>query len=338
MPAHAAAVVEVTLNVPAATAGSSNATALSYREAAGLITFTPVSASDNQRHQPASAVPARAAADVGSRRNGCARLETRTEPDGDGYITNKADAPLSGDADFYAWGLADAQDGALKKSPADVRAIGVQSFPGPDLGLPATERGLIFAVNTWDAWSNPSSVLEMDIFLDVDNDGTDDYVVVGVDQGAVQTGTSNGRYVATVFSTRSAGFGLDFFATAKTDSSTASSRSDRPAVSRRQSGDAGERSGAVPERGQPALHVSRRHVRPRRRRRRRERHREVQRVVAVDLDGRLPDRRARRVGDGRHHDQRGRVGADAHPRASMVVTLDNKNGKDEATLIEAKKK
>ena len=222
MPAHAAAVVEVTLNVPAATAGSSNATALSYREAAGLITFTPVSGvsttSDISLRVPYLLVP-RPMSEVGAMVAPGSKLAPGQTATVD--ITNKADAPLSGDADFYAWGLADAQDGALKKSPADVRAIGVQSFPGPDLGLPATERGLIFAVNTWDAWSNPSSVLEMDIFLDVDNDGTDDYVVVGVDQGAVQTGTSNGRYVATVFSTRSAGFGLDFFATAKTDSSTA---------------------------------------------------------------------------------------------------------------------
>ena len=81
---------------------------------------------------------------------------------------------------------------------------------------------LVFAVNTWHRWSNPSTS-EFDIFVDVDpqNGNGDDYVVVGVDQGAVQAGVFNGRMGAFVFSTRSAGSSLIFLATAPTDSSTA---------------------------------------------------------------------------------------------------------------------
>jgi hypothetical protein len=57
--------------------------------------------------------------------------------------------------------------------------------------------------------------------VDVDGDGIDDYIVVGADQGAVTTGSFNGRMAAFVFSTRSAGASLNFLATAPTDSSTA---------------------------------------------------------------------------------------------------------------------
>ena len=95
--------------------------------------------------------------------------------------------------------------------------MGVQSFPNNASG---SNQLLVFAVNTWNAWSSPS-FNEIDIYLDVDNDGTDDYVVVGADQGLIQTGTSNGRLATAVFSTRSSGNFLDFFATAKTDSGIA---------------------------------------------------------------------------------------------------------------------
>ena len=94
-------------------------------------------------------------------------------------------------------------------------------------------------MNTYDRWSN-ASTNEFDIFVDVDNDGTDDYVVVGVDQGAVQTGTFNGRLGSFVFSTRSAGASINFFAQAPTDSAAANifvlssqlCRGDNPATPR----------------------------------------------------------------------------------------------------------
>ena len=92
---------------------------------------------------------------------------------------------IAGDADFYAWGLSDGKETGRRSN--DVRAIGVQSFP-----FNATNQFIGFSVNTYDRWSNPSTN-EFDIYVDVNNDGIDDYIVVGVDQGAVQTGTFNGR-------------------------------------------------------------------------------------------------------------------------------------------------
>ena len=61
---------------------------------------------------------------------------------------------------------------------------------------------------------------EYDIYVDVDRDKTIDYIVVGADQGAVQTGTFNGRMGAFVFSTRSAGASIFFLASDPTNSST----------------------------------------------------------------------------------------------------------------------
>ena len=63
---------------------------------------------------------------------------------------------------------------------------------------------------------------EFDIYVDVNpaaNDG-DDYIIIGVDFGAVTAGVFNGRMAAFVFSTHSAGASVNFFATAPTDSST----------------------------------------------------------------------------------------------------------------------
>jgi hypothetical protein len=100
-----------------------------------------------------------------------------------------------------------------------VRAVGVQSFPNGTSTDP-NRRLLVFAVNTYNRWSN-AATNEFDISVDVDGDGTADYVVVGVDQGAVQTGSFNGLMGSFVFSTRSPGASIAFFADAPSDSSTA---------------------------------------------------------------------------------------------------------------------
>ena len=55
----------------------------------------------------------------------------------------------------------------------------------------------------------------------MDGDGIDDYIVTGVDRGAVTSGSFDGRLGAFVFSTRSDGASLNFLAAAPTDSSTA---------------------------------------------------------------------------------------------------------------------
>jgi subtilisin family serine protease len=218
VPAGGHAIVHVTLNVPASTAGASNGPGLSFHEVAGLIELTPASASDNANvtlRVPYYLVPrpnANVSTKIGDLKG--------TDPSTTATVTNK-NGVIPGDADFYAWGLEDTNDKG--KASNDVRAIGVQSFPASAViggAAQPDETFLVFAVNTFDRWSNPSTN-EFDIYVDVDGDGVDDYIVVGADQGAVTTGSNNGRLGSFVFSTRSSGASLIFLATAPTDSSTA---------------------------------------------------------------------------------------------------------------------
>jgi minor extracellular serine protease Vpr len=215
VPARGSAEVRVTLTVPVATAGASNGSGLSFREVAGIVQFTPADAATNggaALRVPYYLVP-RALSDVST---SIGRL-SGTDPSTTAKITNRHGA-IPGDADFYAWGLEDRKDPGRVSN--DVRAIGTQSFPFPLTPTDTTTQLLVFAVNTFDRWSN-ASTNEFDIYIDVDGDGVDDYVVVGADQGAITAGDSNGRLGAFVFSLRSGAGFLDFLATAPTDSSTA---------------------------------------------------------------------------------------------------------------------
>ncbi len=197
------------LNVPAATAGSTAA----FREVAGFIAFTPQGGANNgvALRVPYYLVP-RALSEVETELSGKLLPGTTTA-----VVSNKSKAPITGNADFYAWGLEDKKDKG--KVSNDIRSIGVQSFPFASATV-ATRRLLVFAVNTWDRWSN-AATNEFDIYVDVDRDGTDDYIVAGVDLGAVQAGSFNGQMAAFVFSTRSPGAVVNFLATAPSDSTTA---------------------------------------------------------------------------------------------------------------------
>jgi len=213
IPAGGAVELGVTLNVPVATAGDSNGAALSFREVAGLITLTPATASDNNGvtlRVPYYLVP-RALSGVNVQMQ---KSVTTGSPTTNANLSNPS-GPITGNADFYAWGIDSPENQALAAN--DVRGVGVQAFP-----FSATQQLLVFAVNTWNRWSN-AAANEFDIYVDVDpaNGNGDDYVVVGVDLGAVTAGSFNGRMAAFVFSLRSPGAAVDFFATARTDSSTA---------------------------------------------------------------------------------------------------------------------
>lgn len=211
VPAGGEATVSVTLNVAPATAGAADTGILSYQEVAGLIQFTPQSPSDNAGvtlRVPYLLVP-RVESDVSTN---VGRLSGGTAT---ATITNKNGA-ISGDADFYAWGLSASQVGGQSNQTADIRAVGVQSFP-----LSSSQAILVFAVNTYDRWSSPSSN-EFDIYVDVNGDGNPDYVVFGADEGAVTTGTFNGQMRGFVLDLRTKAVTVSpFLSTAPTDGSTA---------------------------------------------------------------------------------------------------------------------
>jgi minor extracellular serine protease Vpr len=206
VPANDDAQLVVQLRVPATTAGNSSR----FNEVSGLVQLTPASASDNANvalRVPYYLVP-HALSDVSTR---LAKLTTGTNPTTTATVSNKG--VIAGDADFYAWGLFDPR--VPGNATNDVRAIGVQSFPtaDPDVAV------MVFAVNGYNRWSN-ASVNEFDIGVDVDGDGTDDYLIVGVDDGIVTAGDFSGVFNTFVFSLAT-GQGTSFAASAPTDSSTA---------------------------------------------------------------------------------------------------------------------
>ncbi len=98
-----------------------------------------------------------------------------------------------GTAELYAWGIHDANDVAHPEDSLDVRDVGVESL---DAG--GGDRLLVFAVNVYGRWSNPSTS-EFDVVLDTNGDGNADYFVVGVDFGLVTTGQLDGRFASITF-------------------------------------------------------------------------------------------------------------------------------------------
>ena len=218
VPAGGQAAVEVTLNVPVATAGdatTSTANAGGFREVAGLVTLTP-GAGQNAGvvlRVPYYLVP-RALSQLNTSMT--THSVRASSPTANVRVTNAG--AIAGDADFYAWGLEDAKDSARVSN--DLYGVGLQSFPFGTTADP-TRRLLVFGVSTFGRWSN-AATNEFDIDVDVDNDGRVDYVVVGVDVGAVTTptGTFDGVMGSFVFSTRSPGASRVFNATAPHDGTT----------------------------------------------------------------------------------------------------------------------
>jgi subtilisin family serine protease len=96
----------------------------------------------------------------------------------------------SGTADLYTWGIHDAQDQGAHEW--DVRDVGLQVLPGAALGGADSDRSLVFLINTYGNNANQTTV-EYDTLVDTNGDGTADFVVIGVDDGAVfAAGSFNG--------------------------------------------------------------------------------------------------------------------------------------------------
>ena len=103
----------------------------------------------------------------------------------------------AGSADVYAWGL---RSGPIGAGSADVRAAGVQSLTtGMDgTPLPATDRLLVFAINTYQPWTSPAAN-EFDIAIDTDRSGFAEYLLAAVDHGLVTAGEPDGKMACFVF-------------------------------------------------------------------------------------------------------------------------------------------
>ncbi|GAA0959457.1 peptidase S8 [Virgisporangium aurantiacum] len=202
VPARGETRIDLSLSVTASTAGTS----AEFADVAGLVTFTPA---NGNNHGVALRVPyymvPQAVSNIETkidtnalRRNGSAVAT----------VTNRRGV-VPGAADWYAWGLYDSRDRGLGSN--DMRAVGAQTFPGDGV--------MAFAISTTRRWSN-ASTNEFDVYVDVNGDGVDDYVVVGVDLGLLTAGEANGEMAVAVFDLRTGDGTIEFLADAPTDSST----------------------------------------------------------------------------------------------------------------------
>jgi minor extracellular serine protease Vpr len=175
VPAGGETIIDVTLEVPAASVAQANLMA----DVAGFVTLTAVAGSNagiDLRVPYYLAV--RGLSDVSTTLN-------RPLTPGQNVtarVTN--DGPRAGDADFFQWGLSDPNDGLEQN---DLRAVGTQAWDFPGLG-----RMVTFAINTWTRWDN-NAVDEYDILIDSTGDGEWDHAVVGIDFGLVSAGLFNGQ-------------------------------------------------------------------------------------------------------------------------------------------------
>jgi len=204
VPAHGQASVQLTLTVPAATAGDST----NFRDVAGIVKLTPTSFTSNRGIS--LRVPYYLVSRVSSNVNATLPKLTGTPPTGNATLRNSG-SPIAATADFYAWGLESPNDGLAE---FDLRAAGVQSL---DAG--GGERILVFAVNTYKAW-NAASTHETDVLIDVNGDGTPDFDLFAIDFGLVTTGDFTGEIVAVIYDFNTGALSADFDAVAPTDSST----------------------------------------------------------------------------------------------------------------------
>ena len=161
----------------------------------GTVSATPREAGAVPLRMPFSLVP-RGLSDVRAEAAGPLAVTATTAT---GTVTLSNRGIHRGTADVYAWLLADSAEGDTPASAADLRSLGVQTYPGALLGstLP-DDQAIVFAVNVEGRWSTASTV-EVDLPIDVDGDGAYDYTIVGADFGAVMNGSDNGQFAAFTF-------------------------------------------------------------------------------------------------------------------------------------------
>ena len=214
VPAHRDSRFEVALTVPVDTVGATHDEEGNplFPEVAGYVSLVPASSSMNNGVTltvPYYLVPR-------ARSNVSTLLTSHfgpKKPTTKALVGNLFGA-LPGVADFYAWGLYSRKPGEV--SVYAPKAVGVQSI----LGAVPNDSILVFAINTHERFSSPE-LGEHDITIDVDNNGTDDYVVVAADNGLLTgTGSLDGNYVVAIFDLVNGGGFIESLADAPTDGTT----------------------------------------------------------------------------------------------------------------------
>jgi minor extracellular serine protease Vpr len=204
---HDTTTLRMALSVPALTAGGTHDDAgnVLFNDASGVITLTPESSSNNgvTLNLPYYLVThARSTVDA-DLRDGRKSSSIR--------LTNRRGV-IAGNGDFYVWGLRNPKTGSIDEA-FEPRAVGVQSIP-----ISATDAILVFAVNTYGRFSNPASG-EYDIAIDVNGDGTPDFVLFATDIGFIETGIPNGQMGSFLANLTTGDLFAEFNADAPTDGS-----------------------------------------------------------------------------------------------------------------------
>ncbi|HYP43869.1 MAG TPA: S8 family serine peptidase [Propionibacteriaceae bacterium] len=101
----------------------------------------------------------------------------------------------AGTAEVYNWLLSDPAGDAIDAEVADLTDLGVQSLPGTAAGASAGDRLLVFAAATARGTSTQATH-EVDLYLDTNSDGWDDYVTFTVDTGLFLGGEADGTVTA----------------------------------------------------------------------------------------------------------------------------------------------
>jgi subtilisin family serine protease len=203
---HDETTLRMTLSIPAATAGATHDASgnVAFEDASGIITLTPEASANNgvALNLPYYAVT-RARSDVDAQlregKNPSIRLDNHR-------------GAISGNGDFYAWGLKNPKSGTIAAA-FEPRAVGVQTNP-----ISATDSVLVFAVNTYGRFSNPATG-EYDIYIDVNGDGVYDFILFSGDVGAVESGTANGQIGTFLVNLKTGTLRPEFPADAPTDGS-----------------------------------------------------------------------------------------------------------------------
>ncbi len=206
--ANSESTFKVTLNVPGAGVSATHDAAGNqvFQDTGGYVSVTPTSAASNNGvalslpyyavTRARSAVSANLA---GSRKNPVIRLANKK-------------GLIAGNADFYAWSLFNPVQGN-DTVPFSPRALGVESFPLSD-----TDAYVVFATNTWNRNSNPSTT-EFDIYIDTNGDGVPDFVLYNGDLGLATTGTFSGVQVSILVNLTTFDSFIEAYVDAPTDGS-----------------------------------------------------------------------------------------------------------------------
>ncbi|MEP7114891.1 MAG: hypothetical protein ABI862_16600 [Ilumatobacteraceae bacterium] len=119
---------------------------------------------------------------------------------GAGTIELRNDGRHSGDADFYQWIAGDPAGDTDNAEIADIIDVGAQAFPGDLVLGPGFEndRFIVLAVNQ-SSESSTQATHEYDGLVDTNGDGVTDFVIVTADSGVLQGAEATGVLLTVVF-------------------------------------------------------------------------------------------------------------------------------------------